>query len=170
MAPKAGSIPAGIVEPKPVRLEADPIAPLVTANGLAAAPAVLAKPDVAVLAASVTGAIALLAPPPTPAAPASDAPPKAWRPAIRPLLRSPVSAACPAPTPAASIHGATPGISIPAAPIRVGSNLPSQPASGRPVLGLVVRSPPNFCASPRRLFTSPGVMCTSMESSPRPCC
>ena len=105
--------------------------------------------------------------PPTPAAPARPAPPKAPRPAIRPLLKSPVIAVEPAATiPAAS------GAPIPVAarpkPISVGSNLLRKPASGKPVCGLIVSEPPCAIANCCRPPTSPGVMWTSILSSPRP--
>ena len=104
---------------------------------------------------------------PTPRPPASEAPPNACRPIMRPWLRLPVAAVPAAAPPRPTAHVGRPN-AAPAKPRMVGSNLPNHPASGSPVCGLMVSEPPEASARPCRLLTSSGVMWTSMESSPRP--
>ena len=95
---------------------------------------------------------------PSPRPPASEAPPHAPRPAMRPLPRSPPEAMVPAAVPPrASAHVGRPK-AAPRAPRSVGRILPRKPASGRPVCGLMVSEPPWAMARACRPPTSSGVM------------
>ena len=164
------SMPAAVFAPAPAPVDPNLVAKCCASAGLfagLATPRPILAPKTPALSLNKPAALPPRIEPPAPTAPARPAPPKAPRPAIRPLLKSPVSAVCPAATiPAAS------GAPIPVAarpkPMSVGRSLPSQPASGRPVCGLIVREPPCAIASCCRPLTSPGVMCTSILSSPRP--
>ena len=104
------------------------------------------------------------------------APPYAPKPAIRPFSKLPVAKPVIPPTVMAVAKGVAarkakevPAVSgANAIPARIGKMLSKNPASGRPVSGLIVREPPFFIASSCKDWTSWGDMCTSMESGPRP--
>ena len=115
--------------------------------GLAAAPRPMLEPNRPALSLSNPPAFPPRIEPPAPTAPAIPAPPKALRPAMRPLLRSPVSRVEPAPTIPAARGAPTPVAARPK-PISVGSSLLRKPASGRPVCGLTESDPPFAIAKP----------------------
>ena len=145
---------AGAAAFTPVAAAPPTVPGTVAAAGAAAAP-VSAEP-----------AAPALAPPMPRPAPRAE-PPNAPRPAIRPFSRLPVAIPVPPPTTAAVSMGGMPK-KVPATPRMVGSMSSRKPASGRPVIGLVVSEPPFICASCCRPLTSPGVTCMSMVSLPRP--
>ena len=63
------------------------------------------------------------------------------------------------------VTGANATLAIPA---NTGINLDKKPASGKPVLGFIVREPPCCTANACNPFTSPGVMWIRTVSFPRP--
>ena len=102
---------------------------------------------------------------------------------MRPFWRSPVIAVVPAPTIRPAVAALPPNVAtrpepgrtkLSPTPASIGSSFLRNDASGSPVWGFTVSEPPAAIASPWRLLTSLGVMCTSMVSSPRPmlwsCC
>ena len=161
VAPRAGVAAAGRTEAAGAAVAA-----------LREAGSVPVVPEIALTAASVPAPAtppAPAAPAPIPKPPASPEPPNAPRPAIRPFSRLPVAIAVPPPTTAAVSMGGMPK-KVPATPRIVGSRSSRKPASGRPVVGLVVSEPPFICANCCRPLTSLGVTCMSMLSLPRPNC
>ena len=138
--PSRAAVPNFERNPVPVVavVPAEPAPPnIVAVPAEGAAPIGIAPPEVRTLpVASIPAPAAAFAPPaapPRPAAPARDAPPNAPRPAMSPLLRSPVIAVCPAPTIPAAMRGPTPGMSDRPAPSSVGRSFFRNEASGRPV-------------------------------------
>ena len=150
-----------------------PVAPraagaAVEATGVAAVAALASAAGPGIAAPAAPAAPAVPAPAaPRPKPPAIPEPPNAPRPAIRPFSRLPVARLVPPPTTAAVSMGGMPK-NVPATPRMVGSMSSRKPASGRPVIGLVVSEPPFICANCCRPLTSPGVTCMSMVSLPRP--